>query len=328
MKKTTHKDHILMVDTGCDLLSVDFFDNGKIGNLPYLLRTDNNDILDSRDQDSMLKLYKSNLFSIKESTISTAPEDSVIKSSILHYLNSVMKDGGKPTTLHIQQADMTRAFAYRAGLISIYKEFMDHDSKFYKDVTKIVATKNFSIKLYDTKQFFTGQALVALETYNLLKRNTCSHPSETINKFIPHVETFMLPRDLSYMRKRAREKGEKSINKFKEILSKFTGIIPIIKLKNSKTTIYSKQRFQANALKFIIIDLKQKLKAHNGPILSSNVCISYAGDLNNFYSKFKKELAILKIIAIRYNLTVNYSIASSAAGINIGPKSIFISYAL
>lgn len=128
---------LLMVDTGCDLPYLDYFTNDSIGFMPFLLKSNTKETLDTRDEVHILSNYKKNLFSIRRNITSTSPGVDVIKRSILSYLKKSIENGFSPETLHIQQADMVRAFASKETIFRVYSEFADETSSFYNELIKI-----------------------------------------------------------------------------------------------------------------------------------------------------------------------------------------------
>ncbi|WP_246166867.1 DegV family protein [Marinobacter salinexigens] len=87
----------------------------------------------------------------------------------------------------------------------------------------------FSMRVIDTKQIFAGQGLVAAHTLRLIKqklsKNALRHEVET---FTDKIYTCVIPRDLHYIRERARRRGDKSISAVVAFLGKALNITPVI----------------------------------------------------------------------------------------------------
>ncbi|TNE74284.1 MAG: fatty acid-binding protein DegV, partial [Gammaproteobacteria bacterium] len=81
----------------------------------------------------------------------------------------------------------------------------------------------------DSKQIFAGQGLLAAHTLNLIKKklskNALRHEVET---FSDKIYTCVIPRDLHYIRERARRRGDKSISAVVAFLGKALNITPVI----------------------------------------------------------------------------------------------------
>lgn len=87
----------------------------------------------------------------------------------------------------------------------------------------------FTMRVIDTGQVFAGQGLMAAHTLRLieqkLSKNALRHQVET---FAANIYTCSIPRDLHYMRERARRRNVKSISAFSAFLGKTLNITPIV----------------------------------------------------------------------------------------------------
>ncbi|WP_336367980.1 DegV family protein [Marinobacter sp. C2H3] len=87
----------------------------------------------------------------------------------------------------------------------------------------------FSMRVIDSKQIFAGQGLLAAHTLRLieqrLSKNALRHEVET---FTDQIYTCVIPRDLHYIRERARRRGDKSVSAMVAFLGKALNITPVI----------------------------------------------------------------------------------------------------
>jgi DegV family protein with EDD domain len=87
----------------------------------------------------------------------------------------------------------------------------------------------FSMRVIDSKQIFAGQGLLAAHTLKLigskLSKNALRHEVET---FTDKIYTCVIPRDLHYIRERARRRGDKSVSAVAAFLGKTLNITPVI----------------------------------------------------------------------------------------------------
>ncbi|MFL1404486.1 DegV family protein [Marinobacter sp. M1N3S26] len=87
----------------------------------------------------------------------------------------------------------------------------------------------FSMRVVDTGQVFAGQGLMAAHTLRLinqkLSKNALRHQVET---FADNIYTCSIPRDLHYIRERARRRNVKSISAVSAFLGKTLNITPIV----------------------------------------------------------------------------------------------------
>ncbi|QSP93365.1 DegV family protein [Marinobacter salinisoli] len=88
---------------------------------------------------------------------------------------------------------------------------------------------NFTMRVVDSKQLFAGQGLLAAHTLTLLdkklSKNALRHEIET---FTDKIYTCVIPRDLHYIRERARMRGDKSVSALVAFLGKALNITPVL----------------------------------------------------------------------------------------------------
>ncbi len=87
----------------------------------------------------------------------------------------------------------------------------------------------FSMRVVDSKQIFAGQGLLAAHTLKLiqkkLSKNALRHEVET---FTDKIYTCVIPRDLHYIRERARRRGDNSVSAVVAFLGRALNITPVI----------------------------------------------------------------------------------------------------
>lgn len=90
-------------------------------------------------------------------------------------------------------------------------------------------TGPFTMRVIDTGQIFAGQGLMAAHTLRLigqkLSKNALRHEVET---FAGNIYTCSIPRDLHYIRERARRRNVRSVSAFGAFLGKALNITPIL----------------------------------------------------------------------------------------------------
>lgn len=321
-----NNDDLLMVDASCDLSSEKYYLNHKIGVLPLNTKTEKGYYTSLRDEKEFNRLYKVNFFNIRKKMFSISPGVDELKKHILRYIKTCIKNGKKPKSLHIQQADAGKAPGYNQNLAIIQREYLNPNSDFHNEVIKIVGTQKFPLRIYNTSQFFTGQGVIALHTLDLFDNEESKFRNlrQELNNFIPNVKTYIIPKDVSFLRSRSREKGDRSISYFQAFFSKLLGITPIVLYQNGKSKKAEISRNQkkgmAKLLKIINNDL------NNSEILSKHLCISYSGDVQKFKKEFQEELNQISFLTSRLKMHMHLSIAGVGAATNVGPDSIFISY--
>lgn len=101
----------------------------------------------------------------------------------------------------------------------------------------------FSMRVIDSNQIFAGQGLLAAHTLKLieqkLSKNALRHEVET---FSESIFTCVIPRDLHYIRERARRRGDKSVSALVAFLGKALNITPVLFGKGAEAQPVAKTR--------------------------------------------------------------------------------------
>ncbi|MBO6850812.1 MAG: DegV family protein [Marinobacter sp.] len=109
-------------------------------------------------------------------------------------------------------------------------EAMNSVMSHYQEARKASGREGkFAMRVIDSKQIFAGQGLLAAHTLKLINqkvsKNALRHEVET---FTDKIYTCVIPRDLHYIRERARSRGDKSVSALVAFLGKALNITPVI----------------------------------------------------------------------------------------------------
>lgn len=87
----------------------------------------------------------------------------------------------------------------------------------------------FSMRVIDSKQIFAGQGLLAAHTLRLIDQKLSKNALRNeVEKFSDKIYTCIIPRDLHYIRERARRRGDKSVSAVSAFLGRALNITPVI----------------------------------------------------------------------------------------------------
>lgn len=87
----------------------------------------------------------------------------------------------------------------------------------------------FSMRVIDSKQIFAGQGLLAAHTLRLIDQKLPKNALRNeVEMFTDKIYTCVIPRDLHYIRERARKRGDKSVSALVAFLGKALNITPVI----------------------------------------------------------------------------------------------------
>ncbi|HEX7340563.1 MAG TPA: DegV family protein, partial [Rhodanobacteraceae bacterium] len=88
----------------------------------------------------------------------------------------------------------------------------------------------FLLRVIDTQSLFTGSAVVVAEAVRLIERDLPSAQiREQLTDLSHNAYGYLMPRDLHYLRSRARKKGDRSIGMFGAALGSALDIKPILR---------------------------------------------------------------------------------------------------
>ncbi|MBZ0334130.1 DegV family protein [Marinobacter sp. AL4B] len=87
----------------------------------------------------------------------------------------------------------------------------------------------FSMRVIDSKQIFAGQGLLAAHTLKLIKQKVSKNALKyEVETFSDNIFTCVIPRDIHYIRERARRRGDKSVSAVAAFLGKALNLTPVI----------------------------------------------------------------------------------------------------
>ncbi len=183
------------------------------------------------------------------------------------------------------------------------------------------------IKIIDTLSVFSGEALLAYYAINLINKATREHPIDfeklvdLIEKRRNSVSTFVIPRDLGYLRERGKMRNEKSVGAIDYAVAKFFGLNPVIKWQQGQSKKILVRRGFESALDGLC---DRGAKAIDNGLSMDVIMVSYSGDIENIRQNkiYDKLYGHAKNNGIRIYLTQ----MSITASIYLGPNSISLSY--
>ncbi|GLS25451.1 DegV family protein [Marinibactrum halimedae] len=181
----------------------------------------------------------------------------------------------------------------------------------------------FSMRVVSTGTVFSGQGLTAAHTIKLINEGISKNQlRRAIEEFKPQVKSFGIPPDLTYLRNRARKKGDKSVGFLTSIIGKALEVTPVVLGCNEETYPIAKIRGFENALKAVLNFVATKVQSG---LSTPYIVISIAGDPKELFNF--NEYASLQNIAQSHNIEILLSVMSLSGGINLGPGSITVSVA-
>lgn len=135
----------------------------------------------------------------------------------------------------------------------------------------------FLMRVIDTRNLFAGTAPAIVEAARLIGLGeTPPAIRERVTHIANHSYGYMLPRDLYYLRARAKKKGDRSVGLFSAVLGSALDIKPLLRAFRGETGPVGKVRGFEHGAESLFGYAARRVRAG---LLVPAVCISYGGDL-------------------------------------------------
>lgn len=294
----------LLVDSACDLPR-SVIEKANIALLPATIIYDQQSMQDYREPEQMIRLYKSGLIE-KGHSSETAPTSS---DDIYKILEGLIKQGESEFIIQTVNRARSPTFEHATDAIARLK--------------KKYPSEDLVIRLQDSRTIFTGQAVLAAHTLALLKKGV--HGTQlrrVIDGLSSQVHAYQVPRDVYYLRERARKKGDNSISWFGAVIGRTLHVCPILLALDDHTFPVARVRGFDSAAETLFRHTIEKV---NAGLLSPFVAVSYAGDPSELrdIQGFAELQAAVK--ARKYQMII--SPMSLSGGVNLGPGTLSIGFA-
>ena len=150
--------------------------------------------------------------------------------------------------------------------------------KNYREVRQQAGiTGPFMMRVIDTRNIFAGAAPAIFEANRMIQAD---EPPAAIRERLMHIANnsygYMLPRDLYYLRARAKKKNDRSVSLFSAVLGSALDIKPLLRCYRGETGPVGKVRGFEQGAEMLFGYAVQRVRAG---LLVPMVCVSYGGDL-------------------------------------------------
>jgi fatty acid-binding protein DegV len=133
------------------------------------------------------------------------------------------------------------------------------------------------MRMLDTRSLFVGAAPCIVEAVRLMQANeTPAAIRERLAYIAENSYGYMLPRDLYYLRARAKKKGDRSVGLLSAVLGSTLDIKPLIRAYRGETTPVGKVRGWEHGCETLFAYAAERVRAG---LLVPVMCIAYGGDL-------------------------------------------------
>ncbi|MGN6229494.1 MAG: DegV family protein [Dyella sp.] len=256
----------LAIDASCDLPQA-FIEEHDIAVMPIAVKIDKDVFKDNRDPAEIQRFFDLKMGSRSHSA-STEPCS----------VEDVQK-------LFLEKLVLEKDCVFCLTITATRSPINDHVIKasfavlkHYRDVRDQTTMPGpFLMRVIDTRSIFAGSAPAIVEAARLFKTGqTPAAIRERLTYIANNSYGYMLPRDLYYLRARAKTKGDRSVGLFSAVMGSALDIKPLLRAYRGETGPVGKVRGFEHGVE-VLFDYVIK-RVHAG-LLVPAVCLSYGGDL-------------------------------------------------
>ncbi len=302
----------VVIDSACDL-PADYIKQQDILVLPINLHLGDEHLLDVRDPATTIDFYESYARKRKQAAETSPPDTEQIVDSLLEYASRFDR-------LLIVTVTSTRSKVFE----HVTKAQLPLLNALIKQRRQENIGGSVLLRVHDSKTMFTGQAVLVHEMVKLLEKEELDFNElcRRADDLSDHIHAYLVPNDLYYVRERARQKGENSVNWLSYQAGTLLNIKPVIHMHQGDSGALATARGFDAALKKL---LEIAAAAIDNGLKTNTVVISYAGDPkimggNRLIHEFRAYAATKGVDVLE-------SVMSTTAGLNVGPGAISLAYA-
>lgn len=303
----------LVVDAACDL-PFDLIKDYGIVLVPISITVDHQIFVDDKDPEKLHDFYQKNLLTLEH------------EAESIPYSTDQMA--------HLMVEDVLPNYDFALVQTVSQKRSIIHDN-FVKAQHKILKTyreqkdnheldHHFGMRVMNSSSVFSGQGLLAIFTAHLIKSGRNKHDILRLSEaFKKKLYAFVVPPDVGYIRERARRRGEDVVSLFGSMVAKTLDIKPIILGKNDDSQAVARIRGYENAVNALFDYCINRINSKE--LLSPNIVLSYAGDLNEL-TQFSSYSLLLEA-AHEHKVAIHQCVMGLTTGLNCGPGAVSIGLA-
>ena len=181
----------------------------------------------------------------------------------------------------------------------------------------------FLMRVIDSKSLFAGQGISAIEATRLIAADTGPGPiRERLAEVAAQTYAYMLPRDLHYLRARARRKGDRSVGLLSATLGTALDIKPVLQCFQGDTRPVAKARGFEHGAEMLFAHAARAVKRG---LLVPALCVSYGGNLTELEAL--PGYASLADACNEADVALYRSIMGITGMVNVGTGAIALGYA-
>jgi DegV family protein with EDD domain len=247
----------------------EFVERNGIAVMPITVKVDNHRFKDDRDPAEILRFRDQKLGSRSHSA---ETEPSSVEDVQNLFLDRMVKDYDCVVCLTIMATRSPIHDNVIKASFAILKN--------YRPIREAAGiTGPFLMRVVDTRNIFAGSAPAVAEAVRMIQAG--KSPAE-VRERAAHIADcsygYMLPRDLNYLRSRARSKGDRSVSFLSSMLGTALDIKPILRAHRGETGPVGKVRGFEHGAQVLFEYASKRVQAG---LLVPSLTLSYGGELDD-----------------------------------------------
>ncbi|TYT26201.1 DegV family protein [Luteimonas viscosa] len=181
----------------------------------------------------------------------------------------------------------------------------------------------FALRVIDTQNLFSAQGVLPVEAVRL--RAAGDGPGRIrarLENLALHTYGYLVPRDLYYIRNRARHKGDRSVSLFSAALGTALDIKPVLRGWRGDTGPVAKLKGFDPAVRALFEFAARRVSAG---LLTPTLCLCYGGELDEMRAMPAYEA--LRAACADRNIEVFESVMSLTGMVNVGKGAVCVGFA-
>lgn len=181
----------------------------------------------------------------------------------------------------------------------------------------------FALRVIDSQQVFAGQGILPVEAVRLRDAGAAAPDIRSRLEFLAgHSYTYMVARDLGYLRARTKHRGDRSVGLLAATIGGALDIKPVLHCHRGDTGPVAKLRGFDPAVEKLFGFATQRVEAG---LLTPTLCLSYGGELEamRWLPGYEALIAACKA----HDIEVFETVMSLTGMVNVGVGSLTIGFA-
>lgn len=302
----------IVVDATCDLPPA-FFEEDAVVVLPITVQLDDETFIDRRDLAATLDYYRSG------------------KSEQAHGAGTVPYSAEQIEDLFLQQLVLNYDAVFCLTVTASRSLIHEHATRAsyailrqYQPVRREAHLSGpFLLRVIDTQNVFAAQGVTATEALRLMATDTSpGRIRERLESIANHTWGYLIPRDLRYLRSRARKRGDRSVGLLTAAIGGALDIKPILQCYRGATQPVHKTRgFEQAAAALFAYAAERVVQG----LLTRTLCLSYGGDLEELEAL--PGYTALREACDEHRIRLEASVMSITGMVNVGPGGLSLGFA-